>query len=332
MTAKLETCYHGLTLKNPVIAGASPLADRMDTARQLEDSGAAAIILHSLFEEQITADDMATDYHTQIHGDSFSEALSFFPENEDYAHGPQEYLEHIAKLKEALGIPVIASLNGVTPGGWTHYAELIQKAGADALELNLYQVSANPKETSMEIETRLLETVSQVSGRVSLPLAVKISPFFTAPLHFVSKLEQSGADAAVLFNRFYQPDIDVELLEAVPRLHLSDSSELLLRLRWLAALHGLCGLDLALSGGVNRSLDLVKGLMAGATTVQVVSTLLKNGPAHVGFLLRGLETWMDEHEYESVEQLRGSMSLKTCPDPAAFERGNYMRVLQGWRI
>jgi dihydroorotate dehydrogenase (fumarate) len=327
----LSTSYLGMTLAHPLITGASPLVDHLDLVRRLEDAGAAAITMHSLFEEQLTAEAAATWRAVDEAADVHAEAASYFPLAEDYALGPDDYLEQIGRIKAAVSIPVIASLNGVTGEGWTRYARLIEQAGADALELNAYLVAVNPLESAGLIERRLIDIVRDVRGSVTLPIAVKLSPFWSSLSHLAMALDGAGADGLVLFNRFYQPDIDIETQDVVPRLRLSDSSELLLRVRWLAALAGRVRASLAAGGGVHTVEDVVKAVMAGADAVQIVSALLTHGPEHLRVLIDGLQRWMEEREYASVAQMRGSMSLERCPDPRAFERGNYMRVLQTWR-
>jgi dihydroorotate dehydrogenase (fumarate) len=327
----LATTYLGLPLAHPLITGASPLVDHMDLVRRLEDAGAAAITMHSLFEEQLALDAEATRYAVEAQAHSHPEAESYFPLAADYALGPDEYLEQIHRIKAAVRVPVIASLNGVTGEGWTGYARLIEQAGADALELNMYLVAVNPIESGGVVERRLLDVTAAVRSSVELPIAVKLSPFWSSLSHVAASLDGVGADGLVLFNRFYQPDIDVDELDVVPRLRLSDPSELLLRIRWLAALSGRIRASLAASGGVHGVEDVVKALMAGADVVQIVSALLAQGPEHLLVLREGLERWMEEREYASIAQLRGSMSLARCPDPRAFERGGYMRVLQTWR-
>lgn len=307
------------------------MVDDLDTVKHLEDAGAAAIVMHSLFEEQITVEQLETIQQMESHADSFAEALSYFPKPDEYALGPGQYLEQIRRIKDAVGVPVIASLNGVTPAGWLEYARLIEQAGADALELNVYYVATDPQDTADSVERRLFDIVRTVKKAVTIPVAVKLSPFFSAMTHLALQLDDLGADGVVIFNRFYQPDIDVDALEAVPTLHLSDSSELLLRLRWLAVLSGRLRASLAVTGGVHTHLDAIKSVMAGAHAVQIVSALLERGPQHLRTLRERMEAWMEEHEYESAAQMRGSMSLQHCPDPAAFERANYMRVLQSWR-
>jgi dihydroorotate dehydrogenase (fumarate) len=327
----LATTYLGLDLPHPFMPGASPLADDLDGVRRLEDAGAAAIVLRSLFEEQIRGEQLAAHRSMDHASNSFGEALSYLPDPADFALGPQEYLEHLRRVRAAVGVPVIASLNGTTPGGWLEYAALMQEAGADALELNVYHVATDPHEGSDAVETRMLGVVRTVVEAVDIPVAVKVSPFFTSLTHFARKLDDAGAKGIVLFNRFYQPDIDPENLELVPVLHLSDSEELLLRLRWLAILSARVVAHLAVTGGVHTAGDAVKAIMAGAEAVQMVSALLTHGPGHLATVREGVERWMVEREYESLDQMRGSMDLHRCPDPTELERGNYMRMLQGWR-
>jgi dihydroorotate dehydrogenase (fumarate) len=326
----LTTTYLGLHLKSPLMPGASPLVDDLDLVRRLEDAGASAIVMHSLFEEQITGERFATIYHMELYADSYAEAASYFPKHGDYPLGPDQYLAHIDRIKRAVSIPVIASLNGSTPGGWTEYARLIEQAGADALELNTYYVATDPQETGFAVEQRVLEVVRAVSETVSIPLAVKVSPFFSSFANFAARLDEVGADGLILFNRFYQPDIDIETLEVKPTLRLSDSSELLLRLRWLAILARQISANLCVSGGVHTGVDAIKTVMAGADAVQIVSALLRHGPEHLATIEQSMRQWMEENGYASVRQMRGSLSLSTCPDPQAFERANYVRTLHSF--
>jgi dihydroorotate dehydrogenase (fumarate) len=328
----LTTHYLGLRLPHPLMPGASPLADSLDSVKRLEDAGAAAIVLRSLFEEQITRERNGLVYHIEVTANTSAEALAYFPKPDDFVFGTHEYLEQIRKIKAAVKIPVIASLNGTTNEGWLSYAKTIQDAGADALELNVYHIATDPRETGAEVEGTTIEIVRTVKKAITIPVAVKLSPFFSSVSNVARKLDEAGADGLVLFNRFYQPDIDVEALEAVPSLHLSDSSELLLRLHWLAILSGRVKASLAASGGVHTGVDAVKAVMAGASAVQVVSRLLEDGPQRLLTIFQGLKHWMEEHDYESLEQMRGSMSLQKSPDPAAFERGNYMKVLRSWKV
>lgn len=327
----LSTNYLGLKLSSPLMPGASPLVDKLDTVKRLEDSGAAAIVMHSLFEEQIVGEHLGTIYQMETYADSYAEALSYFPASRQFAFGPDEYLEHVQRIKKTCDIPVIASLNGSTLGGWLDYAKRIAQTGADALELNVYDVATNPLETGQEVEQRIIDVVRTVKASVSIPVAVKLSPFFSSLANICGKLDDLGINGLILFNRFYQPDIDLELLDAAPKLHLSDSSELLLRLRWLAIVAPHVQASLAVSGGVHTATDCIKSIMAGAHAVQVVSCLLRHGPQYLATLLEGMEEWMKENEYGSVRLMHGCMSHTRCPAPHAYERANYMRVLQGWR-
>lgn len=328
----LETNYLGFKLPHPLIPGASPLASDIDTVRKLEDAGAAAITMHSLFEEQLLQDQWSTHHHTDSVAESFSEATSLFPEQDDYNLGPDDYLEQLRSIKEAVDIPVIASLNGTRIGGWIDHAKLIEQAGADALELNIYYVATDPSEAADEVESRTLDTLRAVRSAVKIPLAVKLSPYFSALANFAREIDVLGADGIVLFNRFYQPDIDPDNLETVAKLELSNSHELRLRLRWLGILCENVKCSLACSGGVHRAVDAIKAVMAGADAVQCVSSLLHFGPKHISTLLDGMRYWMEEREYDSLAQMKGSMSLRHCPDPAAYERANYLKVLQIWKV
>jgi len=327
----LSTTYLGFRLPHPLVAGASPLSADFDTVRRLEDAGAAAIILPSLFEEQITAEARGVVHHMRMHEESHAEALSYFPLADDYTMGPERYLEHVRRVSAAVKVPVIGSLNGTSPEGWLDYARLIQDAGAHALELNFYHVATDVSETSAALEQRLLDIVGAVKSHVRIPVAVKLSPFFSSLANLAQRLDAAGADGLVLFNRFYQPDIDPVALDTVPRLHLSDSHELLLRLRWLAILSGRVLASLAATGGAHTAVDAVKAVMSGAHAVQMVSALLIHGPAHLTLVRHDLEHWFVEREYASLQQAQGSMNLLRCPDPEAFERGNYMKVLQTWK-
>jgi dihydroorotate dehydrogenase (fumarate) len=328
----LSTEYLGLKLDSPLMPGASPLADSLDMVRRLEDAGASAIVMRSLFEEQITREMIGNVLAVEEHEESFAEALSYFPKASEFSFGPDEYLDQLRGISKAVSIPVIGSLNGITVRGWLDYARQIEEAGADALELNVYYLATDPGEESVAVEKRTLDIVRAVRGALKIPIAVKLSPFFSALPHFARELEQAGANGLVLFNRFYQPDIDIENLEAEPTLYLSDPSELLLRLRWLAIVAPLVKLPLAVSGGVHSGVDAIKSVMAGASAVQVVSALLRRGPEHLKTLRLEMERWMEEHEYSSLKQMLGSMSLAHCPNPNAFSRANYMRILQSWRV
>jgi len=328
----LTTQYLGLKLKNPLVVGASPFGDNTYMALELQDAGASALVMRSLFEEQVDAEQRALVHHLESTANSHPEGTSYFPNFDEYQLAPDQYLRQLGQLKSSLTIPVIASLNGCRPGGWTDYARRLESAGADAIELNLYQLATDPDVAADEVEADLLQTVRNAVEAVRIPLAVKISSFHTAPVHFAKALEGTGVAGIVLFNRFYQPDFNLEELEVQPQLRLSDSSELLLRLRWLAILSPRVRCSLAASGGVHQAEDVVKALLAGADTVQVVSALLKNGPKFLSILIAGLRHWMNEHGYESIGEVRGAMNLRHCPNPAAFERANYQRILQSWRI
>jgi dihydroorotate dehydrogenase (fumarate) len=327
----LSVEYLGLKLAHPLLPGASPLADEVGTVRALEDAGAPAIVMRSLFEEQLTQEQLSTFMATEQHRELSAEASSVLPEPADYRLGPDTYLEQLRKIRAAVKVPVIASLNGTTLGGWIDFARLIEQAGASALELNLYAVPTDPARDGAAVEKEMLELVRTLKGRVKIPVAVKLSPFYTSVASVARGLEEAGADALVLFNRLFEPEIDVEALEVKRVLHLSDSSELPLRLRWLAILSAQRKIPLAISGGVHETVDVVRALMAGATAVQLVSTLLRNGPSRLLSLRASLERWLVEREYSSVRQLRGSMNLKACPDPSAYERANYIHLLHGWR-
>jgi dihydroorotate dehydrogenase (fumarate) len=326
----LKTTYLGLELPHPFIAGASPLGKSLDRARSVEDAGASALVLHSLFEEQFARYQAGQEAHVEQYENTYSEATSYFASTVEYHFGPDQYLEHLRSVKEALDIPVIASLNGTRPGTWVEYARNMQDAGADAIELNLYYQPNVAEESASAVEARLLDIVKAVCASMDLPVAVKLSPFFTSLPNFAEQLKLAGAKAAVLFNRFYQPDIDLDELETIPFLELSNSSELLLRLRWLAMLFGRQELDLSVTGGVHTFMDAAKSLMAGASTVQLVSCLLKKGPARLGELKLDLEAWMEEKEYRDLQQMIGSMSYVNAPNPESIERANYLKILQSW--
>jgi len=327
----LKTTYLGIELRNPVVAGAGPLVDDLEAVRRLEEAGVGAIVMHSLFEEQLLQEQWTDHLDRELAAESSAEARSYLPEAADYRLGPENYLEQVRRVKGAVTCPVIGSLNGITGKGWAEHARRIQEAGADALELNLYRVAGDPEVTPAEVEDQALEVVRSVKAAVTIPVAVKLSPFYTALGNFARRLAGAGADGIVLFNRFYQPDLDVERLEVTPSLRLSTRAELLLRLRWLALLFGRVPADLAVTGGVHDAVDVVKSLMAGARAVQVVSVLLEKGPGEVSSLVGGLSRWMEEHDYESVRQMQGSMSLSRVADPSAYERGNYLKILNSWR-
>ena len=328
---KLVTRYLGLSLRSPFVIGASPFSENTSLARQLQDAGAGAIVMRSLFEEQIDAEAIALVHHTETPAESVAEATSYFPRFAEYQLSPDRYLKQLSELKRALTIPVIASLNGTRPGGWTDYARRFEAAGADAIELNLYELVTRSI-AGDEVEADMVETVRQVVASVRIPVAVKLSPFHTSLVHFVGLLEHAGAAGIVLFNRFYQPDFNIEELVATPELALSERSELLLRLRWIAILSPQVKGSLSATGGVHTTSDVVKAILAGADTVQLVSVLLRHGPRFLNTLVNGLQQWLDDHDYANIEQLRGVMSHRRCPDPAAFERANYIRILQTWRV
>jgi len=327
----LSTTYLGLKLPHPLIPGASPLADELDDVKRLEDVGAPMIILRSLFEEQLAHEQMSAHSGIDAHENAFAEALSYFPSSDDFRFGPESYIEHLARVKRAVDIPVVASINGTTPGGWVEYAGLLARAGADALELNLFLVPTDPEESALDIENRLLDVVRAVRAHVTIPLAVKVSPFYTSLPHFARRIESEGADALVLFNRFYEPDIDIRNQQVVRTLTLSSSTELLPRLHALAIVSGRTRLSLCVTGGVHTGLDALKAVMCGADGVQMVSALLKEGPKHLAIVREQMANVLEANEYESLEQIKGSMSLTRCPDPKAYERVNYMRILQNWR-
>ncbi|MGE5248706.1 MAG: dihydroorotate dehydrogenase-like protein [Bacteroidota bacterium] len=329
--ADLSTTYLGLRLKNPIVASASPLSKKVASAQRLEEAGAAAVVMYSLFEEQIIHESLELDHYLLQGRDSFAEAMSYLPDTGTYSLEPDKYVAQVTALKKVLQIPVIGSLNGVSRGGWTRYARLIQEAGADALELNLYYLPTDPDLTSDDLEAAQLDLVSQVRGSITIPLAVKISPFVSSLPNFARRLVEAGANGLVLFNRFYQPDFDLDELEIVHTLDLSSSADLRLPLRWISILSGAVRADLALTSGVHTATDVLKGMMAGAKVTMMASALLKHGPQHVSTVLADLQTWMQEHDYESIQQMQGSMSQGAVAEPAAFERANYMRVLNSFR-
>jgi dihydroorotate dehydrogenase (fumarate) len=330
MSLDLSTTWMGLKLAHPLIPGASPLVDDLDMVRRLEDAGAAAITMHSLFEEQLSAEQMAAHKFLDGPSNSFAEATDWFPSTSDFRLGPDAYLEQIRKIRAAVKVPVIGSLNGSTPGGWLDYAKQIEQAGASALELNMYALTSDPSNDAAAIEQQQLDIVRTLRKALKIPLALKLSPFYSSLPAFMRAVEKEGVAGVVLFNRLYQPDIDIETLQLDRVLHLSDRSDLLLRLRWLAILSAHTKLSLSASGGVHETEDLVKALMAGANVVQVVSALLRSGPKRLTELRQGLAQWMEAHEYQSVSQLVGSMNLVRCPDPSSYERANYVKLLMSW--
>ena len=331
----LSTTYMGLTLSNPIVPSASPLTKTLDQAKAIEDAGAGALVMHSLFEEQINYESSELDHYLTLGADSYAEALSYFPEASEYSLGPDQYLEQLRKIREAVKIPVIASLNGVSPGGWTAYAKKMEQAGASALELNVYFIPTDPTLSSQQIENNYVELLKSVRSTVSIPVAVKLSPFFTNLSQLAKRLDQAGANALVLFNRFYQPDIDLDKLDVIPRATLSTAetpNALRLPLRWIAILYGNVGADLALTSGVHSAADVLKGLMAGAKITMVCSELLLYGVSRIGAIKSDLLRWMTEHEYASVAQMQGSMSQKSVAFPSAFERAHYMRAITNYPV
>jgi dihydroorotate dehydrogenase (fumarate) len=327
MSVDLRTTYLGLSLRNPIVASCGPLTGKLDSLKRLEEAGVAAVVLPSLFEEQILREEQEIQRLYEYGTESFAEAITYRPEMETYDIGPQSYLKLVENAKAALSVPVIGSLNGTSPGGWVDYACQIESAGADALELNIYLLATDPDATSAQVEERYLELVRKVSGAVSIPVAVKVGPFFSSPANMARRLVEAGANGLVLFNRFLQPDIDLETLEVVPNLVLSTSNDLRLPLRWMAILRPLLTASLAATTGVHTSEDVLKLLLVGADVTMTTSSLLKKGPGHVRTLLEGVERWMTEKEYESVRQLQGSLSQRNSPDPAAFERANYVKTI-----
>jgi dihydroorotate dehydrogenase (fumarate) len=327
----LTTRYLGLELKHPITVGACPLGTEIDTIKALEAAGAAAVVLPSLFEEEIMAAARG-ELAMESMGAGFAEADSYLPNPDGYHIGPGQYLDHLEAAKKAVSIPIIGSLNGSSVGGWTGYAKKMESAGADALELNTYYLAFDTDETGAEVEQRTIDIVKAVADTVSIPVSVKLSPFFASLPNFAVELTKAGADGLVIFNRFYQPDIDIETLEVVPNLRLSTADELRLRLRWLAVLSAQTGLSLAATGGAHSAVDVIKAVMCGAHTVQLVSALLIHGPEHIGRLLEAMEFWLNEHEYESLAQMQGSMSLAKVENPKAFARANYMKMLDSWEM
>jgi dihydroorotate dehydrogenase (fumarate) len=326
----LSTRYMGFNLRSPLIIGASPMVDDLSTVKRLEDAGASAVVMHSLFEEQLVREQVATFSFVDGPAESFAEATTYFPAPEHFVLGPDDYLNQIRKIHEQMDIPVIGSLNGMTPGGWLNYARQIEQAGADGLELNVYFLATDPNEMSETIEIQTIEMLQLVKNAVHIPVAVKLSPFYTSFANMAQSLAQAGADALVMFNRFYQPDIDLENLEVQRRLKLSDPSELLLRLRWLAILSGRIRTSLAASGGVHSGTDAIKAVMCGADVVQMVSVLLQHGPEYINTIEKEMARWLELHDYASLNELKGAMSLRRCPDPKNYERANYVELLKSW--
>jgi dihydroorotate dehydrogenase (fumarate) len=327
----LSTRFLGFDLPHPFMPGASPLVDDLDTVRRLEDAGAAAIVMHSLFEEQITREQVAAFRNLDMQSEFFAEARSFLPDPAWFTLGPDEYLDQIRRIKRAVRVPLVASLNGTTLGGWLEYARLMEQAGADALELNVYALAADPGVSGLEIEDRTVEMIRAVKAAIGIPVAVKLSPFYTSLAHLARRFVDAGAAGLVLFNRFYQPDIDLEELEVTPSLQLSTPAELSLRLRWLAILSSQIRTSFAVTGGVHTAADAMKAVMTGADAVQVVSALLQKGPEYLRTLQNETVRWLEDHEYDTLAQARASMNLASCPDAGAYERANYVKILQSWR-
>jgi dihydroorotate dehydrogenase (fumarate) len=328
----LTTTYMGMKLKNPLVASASPLSEDVDNAKKLEDAGVSAIVMYSLFEEQINHEIEELDHFLSQGSESFAEALSYFPQPEEYKNlHAEEYIEQVRKLKAAVDIPVIGSLNGVSTGGWIKYAKHIEEAGADALELNIYYMATDPKKSSADVEQIYIDDIKTVKKAVKIPVAVKVGPYFSAFANMAARLDDAGADALVLFNRFYQPDLDINALEAVSNLQFSDRYEMRLPLRWIAVLHGKIKASLAATSGIHTAEDVIKVLLAGADVSQMASVLLREGPGYAAEVLTGLEKWMKKKEYASVEEFKGCMSYKSLAEPAVFERANYIKMLTSFR-
>ena len=323
----LSTKYLGLKLRTPLVPAASPLSEEIDSIKQMEDAGASAVVLYSLFEEQLRQDSAELDHHLEHGTFSFAESLTYFPDLKDYRLGPEEYLKHIAEARKAVKIPIIASLNGSSTGGWTEYAKAIEQAGANALELNIYYIPTDMDITSSQIEQTYLDILKAVKSVVTIPVAVKLSPFFTNFANMAKRLDQAGANGLVLFNRFYQPDIELESLEVKPNILLSTPMAMRVPLRWIALLYGRVKANLAATSGIHRASDVLKMLMAGADVTMLCSALIRHGVRQIGVIERDLVAWMEEHQYESVSQLKGSLSQRNCPDPSAFERAQYMKAI-----
>jgi dihydroorotate dehydrogenase (fumarate) len=327
----LSTTYLGMKLQNPLVASPSPFSEKVDMVRRMEDAGLSAVVLYSLFEEQIIHESLELDHYLSQGTESFAEAITYLPDTGKYSLTPERYIDHLHAVKQAVSIPVIGSLNGVSTGGWTEWARRIEQAGADALELNIYFLPNDPSLTGVELEETYVTLVKDVKAKVKIPVAVKLSPFFTAIPNTFNRLVEAGADGLVLFNRFYQPDFDLEALEVVPNLVLSNSTDLRLPLRWIAMLYGKVRADLALTSGVHTAEDVLKGVMAGASVTMTTSALLKYGLDRAKDILEGVKTWMEEKEYESITQMKGSMCQQAVAEPAAFERANYMKVLSSFK-
>jgi dihydroorotate dehydrogenase (fumarate) len=328
----LTTKYLGLNLKNPIVPSASPLSKTVDRVKMLEDAGASAVVVYSLFEEQIMHEANEFDHYMSYGTESFAEALSYFPMPEEYNLGPEEYLKHISNLKKAVNIPIIGSLNGVSKGGWMKYAKLIEEAGADALELNVYYVASNINDDSAKVEEIYIRDLRAIKSSIKIPVAIKLSPYFSSVGNMAKRLDEAGADGLVLFNRFYQPDIDLEKLEVLPNLELSTSNDLRLPLRWIATLYGKVKANLAATSGIHTYEDVLKAMMVGSDVAMICSELLANGIERISEILKDLEAWMEKNEYKSIDMMKGSMSQKSVVDPAAFERANYMKALNSYKL
>ena len=328
----LTTEYLGLKLKGPLMVSSTPLSESIHNVRLMEDCGASAVVLSSIFEEQLSLESHALDHDLSRGTESFPESLSYFPELDDYRAGIDSYLGHLVRVRGSVAIPIIASINGVTPGGWVSFAHEVEAAGADALELNTYSLATDPHVSGSELEKQLIELVGQVRATVKIPVAVKLSPQFTSVANVAAQLDKAGVNGLVLFNRFYQPDFDIEELTVVPRLNLSRSEELLLRLHWVAILYGNISADLAITGGVHSSEDVLKGIMAGAAVTMMTSAIHLHGIEHISAVLSELQLWMVDHEYGSIRQMKGALSRRSVPDPSPFERGNYIKTLSSYTM
>ena len=327
----ISTTYLGLKLSSPIVPSAGPLSQDIDNIKAMEEAGAGAAVIYSIFEEQIENEQLEFYNHTDTHTDSHAEALSYFPQPVNFRTGPEEYLEHIRKAKEAVSIPIIGSLNGKSAGGWVEYAKKIEQAGADAMELNIYRLATDIKQTGADVEKSYIDIVKAVKSEVNIPVAVKLGPFFSSIAGIANQLDKNGADALVLFNRFYQPDIDLEKLEVVPNVILSTPMDMRLPLRWIAVLYGRINADLAATSGVYTEKDVLKMIMAGAKVTQMLSSLLKFGIGHIADVITQMIYWMEVNEYESLDQMRGSMSYMNVENPSQFERANYMKVLNSYK-
>lgn len=328
----LSTTYLGMKLKNPIVASASPLSRSMDSMHKLEDAGASAIVMHSLFEEQITHESESMNHYKSYGTESFAEAITYFPETDDYYYAPEEYLELVARAANKLEIPIIASMNGTTPGGWISYAKKMEEAGASALELNVYYIPTDRTMSGIDVENRYSEVLKVVRGAIKIPIAMKLSPFFSSIPNVAQRLVNDGADGLVLFNRFYQPDIDLDELDVKPGVELSDSYANRLPMRWIGILHGKVNASLAATSGIHTAEDVLKLTMVGADVTMMCSALLMHGPEHIVKVLKDIERWMGEHEYESIEQMKGSLSHKSIAEPSAYERANYMKALNRYKL